>query len=1461
MTTTTPRTTTLAKRWVTTGLRICLWGLGKVSSAEARLRISHVVGVRNLLTRVIVVQQPRDKRWRCDVFTKTEGQRRDLFSLLKDAGHKEGWFVRLHVSYGSARRVAARKRAALLGSPAVQSNSSVLDPLGSGVRFLSINVNGLRSKGRELMRYVRQHRVDILAIQETRLSAQDRGVLTRCGYLIQHRFAQDGSSRAEDKRPGARGVSLAVSKGLCSYNWAPGDIGQSPYFVAAAVLLKPSSGVDTGVAKDRSALFGSVYIPVSKHKASRVQALCDVRRLLQAWIVKHPGSPVYIAGDWNHDRKALVKLLGRWKLPLRIVSLKGDDRTYHKKGIPKSAIDHVVVLASPVEDTVRSALCDQTQDMSDHFPIITDIGLETLSSELPTGKRSRFKIMKTPLLQFETQVAIRHHNLFQVLDKGLNVDATTSSQEGINAESDSDLRALADKQTQRFLSTSKEVLVRTGAAVSGDKPARRRSSGSRKRADFLSRNTLKAIRIRRSLLIKLRQAVRTRSNVARSLHARYRKAVERANDLRKRDERRHWLAQVAEGVKLFGAGGNPPKFWKWVKDTALGGEATSLPTMRPMRVSADGPLITDPTKLLEAWTAHFSSLASDVSGNGSNQSHWEGILPPSEDPEQALPINQPISWKEIVRTVRNMPAGKACPDGISIDYIKVLVEDPSCSDKDSSAPTTPAARVFYDMVRNMWKARHVPSMLRCALVIAIPKAGRDHQLFDNYRGISLIQVVLKVLASVLAKRISKCAEGRLHKAQGGFRDQAEAVGQFITLAEICQRRQTAEPPGEASLPANERSTGDTYLAFVDFRKAFDTVPHAALIRKLERFGIRGACLQYISEMYRTSQLAVCTPAGVGDSFHQARGVRQGCPLSPVLFNIFVDDLLQEGRRSDLGVLVPGLAERVPGLTFADDLVLLASTRQNLDALVQSVDRWCARWEMAANASKCGLMVVPQNRDLGDGLQAELAAASIRIGGGVIPAVDSYKYLGLVFDRRLYGMIFTDGMRALVQQRRRQVQKSAGVLASSLGDPNIPVHLRRSIFRAMIESVAAYGGEFLGMTDFHGPIEAVLDKQLRCITHTRGRYASIVALYLELDLPTLGAIMHGRRARAFQKFGASNLIIGDLVRCFNLANPQAYDTKQLGQGWVCKTGQWLTSTSDPRSPSLECILDISYPSSIDPSELPTCKSDIPPRKYAKAVQVWSAQCELCVTGQSPKTLKAYSECQLGHTNQFIRQSVKDSSIAFGMSLLTMIRVGGFAGVARAAHVHALGARARGLTFFNGKCPNCTQQRLRSRFAKSYGSFVKGERETFGSTRRTAYDTLDHLLFHCESFQGERARHLLPILHDSDDPAAARFREWSESEGHKQSFEALSSVYGFEASLLLGCEVLDNSIYSPSALAPAGDHESGNGDNEFSGVEDKSKKRLPRLVVGLARFLQSVYPRRLSALRGGADSASWSRRLDC
>jgi hypothetical protein len=201
--------------------------------------------------------------------------------------------------------------------------------------------------------------------------------------------------------------------------------------------------------------------------------------------------------------------------------------------------------------------------------------------------------------------------------------------------------------------------------------------------------------------------------------------------------------------------------------------------------------------------------------------------------------------------------------------------------------------------------------LSVGIIHALYKGG-DYSQFDNYMGITVGPVLAKVFAMIFESRISQWAETNDLRAtrQAGFRKDFRTRDNLFILHTLTEQTRFQKK--------------QLYTCFVDFKKAFDIVPRDLLWQVLEGLGINGRILECLRSMYRQDQACLHHPEeGFTPTFLYRIGVKQGWPLSPLLFGLFIDGL--EKRLNALeGDAPPMLGQlTVRLLLYADDLALMS----------------------------------------------------------------------------------------------------------------------------------------------------------------------------------------------------------------------------------------------------------------------------------------------------------------------------------------------------------------------------------------------------------------------------------------------------------------------------------------------------------------------------------------------------------
>ncbi|KAK7906634.1 hypothetical protein WMY93_015246 [Mugilogobius chulae] len=274
-------------------------------------------------------------------------------------------------------------------------------------------------------------------------------------------------------------------------------------------------------------------------------------------------------------------------------------------------------------------------------------------------------------------------------------------------------------------------------------------------------------------------------------------------------------------------------------------------------------------------------------------------------------------------------------------------------------------------------------------------------------------------------------EPRIQEEQCGFRPGRGTLDQLYTLHRVL------EGSWEFAQPV--------HMCFVDLEKAFDRVPRGVLWGVLREYGVRGPLLRAVRSLYDRSRSCVRIAGSKSDLFPVHVGLRQGCPLSPVLFIVFMDRI---SRRSQGPEGVQFGDHRISSLLFADDVVLMASSNQDLQHALGRFAAECEAAEMKISSSKSEAMVLDRKKVL----------CPLQVGGESLPQVEEFKYLGVLFT--------SEGR--MEREIDRRIGAASAVMRSLYRTVVVKKELSRkaklSIYRSIYVPTLTYGHELWVMTE-------------------------------------------------------------------------------------------------------------------------------------------------------------------------------------------------------------------------------------------------------------------------------------------------------------------------------------------------------------------------------------------------------------
>ena len=260
--------------------------------------------------------------------------------------------------------------------------------------------------------------------------------------------------------------------------------------------------------------------------------------------------------------------------------------------------------------------------------------------------------------------------------------------------------------------------------------------------------------------------------------------------------------------------------------------------------SADGKNLTTTDEISQRWKEYCEDMYSDHEVN-------ETVTLTETEP--------PPTRAEIERAISRTANGKATgPDNVPAELFK-----------EGGDATVNA---MHRLCEAIWTTGEWPEEWTQSVFIPIPKKG-DLSQCSNYRTISLVSHASKILLRVILERIQRKTENELSDEQAGFRPGRGTRDQITNLRIMMSKA---------------REFGQLlYMCFIDFKKAFDSVPHEKLWIVMLEMGYPAHIVDLLAKLYKKQKAAVKIANTISEWFRIRRGVRQGCVISPYLFNILL----------------------------------------------------------------------------------------------------------------------------------------------------------------------------------------------------------------------------------------------------------------------------------------------------------------------------------------------------------------------------------------------------------------------------------------------------------------------------------------------------------------------------------------------------------------------------------------------
>ena len=488
---------------------------------------------------------------------------------------------------------------------------------------------------------------------------------------------------------------------------------------------------------------------------------------------------------------------------------------------------------------------------------------------------------------------------------------------------------------------------------------------------------------------------------------------------------------------------NDPNIWTKIK------RLNSPPSRPPLEiVRADQTISTNMKEILERWHLDISRLFSGLRDNPEmafNEDFYQEIISKKEEFEKMEEseqqkfsnfqfssdcLNSEITFEEVSKAIDKTKLGKAYLD-IPNDVLK----------------NQNAKALLHNYFNLCFSSGLNPSEWDYSSIKPIPKPDKDSRDPLQNRCITILCCVAKVYSSILNSRLKLYLESNdiLVNEQNGFRASRSCIDHIFVLITVIRNRKALGK--------------DTFLAFIDYKKAFDSVERNCLLYKLAKIGINGKMYRAIAGLYSNPRSCVVLNSHETEYFECPIGVKQGDCLSPTLFAIFINDLASEIKESNIGINLnlnieggPNIEYLLNILLYADDIVCLAECENDLQEILLIIENWCKKWRLEINLTKTNILHIRNKRK-------QQSKFTFLFDMRPIAYCKYYKYLGVNINEHI-------DFKFTVEKHSDSAGRALGAIVTKMiKNDGFPYKVYSMLYSACVTSIADYSGAVTGFDKY------------------------------------------------------------------------------------------------------------------------------------------------------------------------------------------------------------------------------------------------------------------------------------------------------------------------------------------------------------------------------------------------------------
>ena len=419
----------------------------------------------------------------------------------------------------------------------------------------------------------------------------------------------------------------------------------------------------------------------------------------------------------------------------------------------------------------------------------------------------------------------------------------------------------------------------------------------------------------------------------------------------------------------------------------------------------DGNTIKNEQEILKRWKEYVEDLY-----NKDRKPKNRSVEETSKNDDEEGP---PILRKEVEWAIKALKAKKAAGiDEVPAEVLKIMEEN--------------GINSVWKLCQRIYETGIWPEDFTTAVMITLPKKPNANEC-KFFRTISLISHTSKILLKILHARMQKKIDTQFgyRNTQFGYRSERGTRDAIGAMRQLTERR----------LEIGR----DTYICFIDFEKAFDKLNWTKMLEIMKNIGIDHRDRRLVENLYMNQTSIVRVNNVMTERCIIGQGVRQGCLISPQLFSLYAEKMMEDAYNNcTAGVKVGG--KKIRDIRFADDQAMIGDSEEELQEIISRLHNTAKEYKMKINMGKTKVMCVTR----------EPKVLHLKIENEKLEQVKSFVYLGAT--------ISEDGTTLKEVKTRIAIAKSKMKENREIMTSNLSIDLKSRLIKTLIWSIATYGAE-------------------------------------------------------------------------------------------------------------------------------------------------------------------------------------------------------------------------------------------------------------------------------------------------------------------------------------------------------------------------------------------------------------------